>query len=75
MPEQKAPCPKEKYLMQYFGLKEFDEKKTMNIDLGVLTDLLYGYEQTIIKCEHADIEDNGTHWVCKNCGNILPYAE
>jgi hypothetical protein len=39
------PCPKEMYLLEYFGIKEFDENYRMVVDLGILTDLLYGFEQ------------------------------
>lgn len=39
------PCPKEMYLLEYFGIKEFDENQRLTVDLGILTDLLYGFEQ------------------------------
>lgn len=39
------PCPKEQYILEYFGLKEFDEDQKVTVDLGILTDLLYGFEE------------------------------
>lgn len=50
-PKEKAkePCPKEQYILEYFGLKWFNENLKMVLDMGTLTDLLYGFEQKIKK--------------------------
>lgn len=39
------PCPKEAFLLQYYGLDEFEESGKVNTDLGDLTNLLYMYDE------------------------------
>lgn len=47
MSKQKQPCPKEAYLLEYFGLKEFYEDSPLHVNMGILADLLYGFEQSL----------------------------
>jgi len=47
MSEQKQPCPKEAYIIGYFGGEEIDKQHKVWVDFTVLVDLLYGFEQSI----------------------------
>lgn len=40
-----VPCPKEQYILEYFGLSTFDENQRLVVDMGILADLMYGFEQ------------------------------